>query len=196
MNRFLLSLLLCLAATLASAQTPTVHWANTPVTDGSEFISGIAVDAAGNSVIVGYSQATNIAFGRVSFTNTGPAFTYLSYIVKYDSLGNLLWATRVTGTNSVITTGVTLDTSGNVFVAGQFTGTASFGANSLTTFGQYDAFIAKYDTNGNALWARPAGGTGTDVGYSVATDTTGNCYLSGNFTTNLIIGPFASIAAA
>jgi hypothetical protein len=40
-------------------------------------------------------------------------------------------------------------------------------------------FIVKYDTSGNALWAKGAGSTENDLGQSVTTDTYGNIYVAG-----------------
>src|SRR5207253_7866717 len=43
-------------------------------------------------------------------------------------------------------------------------------------------FIAKYDSAGNVLWAKQAGGSDFDSGQALAVDTGGNSYLSGVFT--------------
>jgi hypothetical protein len=84
--------------------------------------------------------------------------------------------------------GVAVDQLGNSYVTGSFggttypnSGTATFGpgeANQtvLTSAGRFSAtsFIAKYDTNGILAWATRAGGTGTDEGYAIAVDGSGN----------------------
>ncbi len=44
--------------------------------------------------------------------------------------------------------------------------------------GDQDAYLVKFDSSGNRLWATYYGGTGTDIGYSVACDSTG-VYLGG-----------------
>ena len=53
-------------------------------------------------------------------------------------------------------------------MAGILGGTATFGATALTTSGGNDFFLAKYDLNGNLLWVRQGGGTGSEDPYGVA----------------------------
>ena len=65
--------------------------------------------------------------------------------------------------------GIALDANGNSYVTGYFVGSATFGSTTLTSAGSSkDVFVAKYDASGNAQWAKSAGGTSTDVGYSIA----------------------------
>ena len=47
-------------------------------------------------------------------------------------------------------------------------------ATTLSSAGIFDIFVAKYDASGDLIWATRAGGTGTDVGNSIALDGAGN----------------------
>ena len=76
----------------------------------------------------------------------------------------------------------TTDAFGNVYLVGQsesLTGIASAGAFQMTNAGAYDAFLVKFDAAGNRLWATYYGGAGSDYGYSVRTDASGNVYMCG-----------------
>ena len=78
-------------------------------------------------------------------------------------------------------------------MGGSFIGTADFDRNAvhfgnediLTARGSSDAFVAKYDPSGQFLWARRMGGDSTkssdDYVYGIATDNSGNVFLTGNF---------------
>jgi hypothetical protein len=66
--------------------------------------------------------------------------------------------------------GAATDTLGNVYVAGKFTGGATFGTTNLVDAGSGDVFVAKYDPEGNLLWAKRAGGTAVDEATGIATD--------------------------
>ena len=51
----------------------------------------------------------------------------------------------------------------------------------LTNGGFQDIFVAKYDSGGNVLWARRAGGSNNDSGSGIAVNEGGNCYVTGYF---------------
>lgn len=74
------------------------------------------------------------------------------------------------------------DYLGNVYVTGKFNGTASFGTNMLVSQGYGDMFLAKYNSSGNLLWVRQAGGAGDDSGNKIVVDSVGkNIYITGSF---------------
>jgi hypothetical protein len=81
---------------------------------------------------------------------------------------------------SIKGTGISLDAKGNSYVIGTFTETADFGKINLAAVGS-DLFLAKYDPNGNCLWANKAGGPFNDFGYGIAADINGNTYVIGCF---------------
>ena len=41
--------------------------------------------------------------------------------------------------------------------------------------------MAKYNSDGTIAWAKWAGGTGTNQGYGIAVDGSGNSYVTGNY---------------
>src|SRR5258706_6575866 len=92
---------------------------------------------------------------------------------------NWLWARAATGVAEGLS--VATDASGNVFVTGYFVSDSiTFGTTTLVNAGatNTDIFLAKYDGNGNVLWAKSAGGTPVDVGWCVATDASGNVFIT------------------
>ncbi|MCK7580938.1 MAG: hypothetical protein MZV65_38560 [Chromatiales bacterium] len=75
------------------------------------------------------------------------------------------------------------DASGNIYTCGYFKGTVDFNPDrklkyNLTSYGDYDVFVMKLTGNGAFTWAKQIGGTGQDLGYSIALDPAGNllCY--------------------
>ncbi len=95
------------------------------------------------------------------------------------------YALNVGGTADEIVHGMAQDAAGNIYMAGSFQGTVDFdpgaGSSPLTSAGANDVFVAKYDSNGALLWARQAGGAGTDVATDVVIDNSGNAIVSGSF---------------
>lgn len=79
---------------------------------------------------------------------------------------------------------VAVDPFGNVFVTGEFQGSATVGGIPINSNGGLDMFVAKYSPVGNVLWVRTGGSTGGDEGRAVTTDSTGNVYITGFFSSN------------
>ncbi|MCA3302442.1 MAG: SBBP repeat-containing protein [Roseomonas sp.] len=48
--------------------------------------------------------------------------------------------------------------------------------------GAADVLIAKYDTSGTIQWQRVLGGVSNDIGFGIALDSSGNCYVAGRTT--------------
>lgn len=97
----------------------------------------------------------------------------------------LNWAKRTGGTGADRSRDMVADAAGNVYTTGYYTGTVDFdpgaGVSNLTSAGSSDIFMSKLDANGNLVWAKSVGGTGGDSPMAIATDATGNVYITGGF---------------
>lgn len=95
------------------------------------------------------------------------------------------WAKNGAGQFEDKSYSIAVDASGNSYITGHFASASlSFGSISVTNpnngGGVYsDLFIAKFDPNGNPLWATSAGGIRSDVSNSIAVDASGNMYITG-----------------
>jgi hypothetical protein len=118
-------------------------------------------------------------------------FFIITIIIGLDVLAQAptyAWAKSAGGGNSESGRGVATDAIGNVYVTGNFySSTLVFGSTTLTCSGIDDMYIVKYDSNGNVIWAKSAGGTNIDRGYGVATDANGNIFVTGFFSSSAII---------
>ncbi len=100
----------------------------------------------------------------------------------------MLWAKSSVGTTNDISYSVCTDANGNVFITGGFQSpTILFETTTLTNIGAGDIFVVKYDTFGNLLWAKSAGGTAYDRGKSVFADLSGKVFITGEFYSPSII---------
>ncbi len=162
----------------------------------------IALDILGNVYTSGFfSNTVDFDPGIGIFNLT--AFSSSPYndifISKLDSSGNFIWAKNIGGTLSGIGIGYSIDVdiSGSVYTTGFFKGTADFnpgvGIFNLVSTGGDDIFISKLDTYGNFLWAKKMGGVSGDIAYSIAFDSFGNIYTTGNFNGTADFDPNAGI---
>jgi hypothetical protein len=157
-----------------------VQWAKSAVGAYEDIASSVAVNASGNIYLAGWFDSPTLSFGYITLTNHNSKDTADIFLAKYDTGGNVLWAKSAGGKKGDGASSVAADVSGNAYIAGTFSSPAiNFGSTTLTNTG---LFLAKYDANGNALWAKSA--VGGDVATSVAVDATGESYITGYFTSS------------
>ena len=150
----------------------------------------MAIGDSGYVFIAGSFQET-VQFGNdVSLTSNGWIDTF---IAKYDTSGNCIWAINMGGEYDDYCYSIVLDENGNIYGTGSFGRLADFDPSDEVANLSYhgplplfsDAFIAKYDSNGNYLWANSLGGEITDRGWFVKVDHAKDVYVTGPFDSNI-----------
>lgn len=144
---------------------------------------GLTIDSQGNIYVVGRFQGSAL-FDDKTITGTGDDGIFL---VKYNPDGKLLWAKASGGKKEDSGYSIDIDSHDNIYITGYFADTASFDTHTIVSKGESDAFLAKYDTAGNVLWVKQAGGAFNDVGRGVGTDAAGNCYMVGFFSGTIFL---------
>lgn len=142
----------------------------------------IAADSIGNSYVIGQYFNDSISFDGIVLVNNGSVNDDF-FIVKYDPIGNVIWAKSAGGTNYDFANDIKTDKYGNIYITGTFQSSAiTFGTTSLNSYGT-NLFIVKYNPLGNVLWARNSTGTSLNNNYSngICTDNNGNVYVEGGF---------------
>ena len=148
----------------------------------------VTTDVSGNVYLAGIAGSTsNIASG--GFQNIYGGGLWDTFLVKFNSSGNRLWATYYGGTGAEEAYDVATDASGNVYLAGDTysaTGIASGGFQNALGLNE-DCFVATFDAAGNRICATYYGSTvavpttaDDDEDGHIALDGLGNVYLSGN----------------
>ncbi|MGD2110327.1 MAG: SBBP repeat-containing protein [Phycisphaerae bacterium] len=178
----------------------TPVWAVGPEAGGSAQSHGVAVDGAGNVYLVG-RFSVGMTIGALSLTPTDSTHEN-AFIAKFDALGNPQWlragggetGAEIGTTNPTRGRAIAADSSGNCLVTGYYQFTTDFGPYVLNDTGHHSVFVAKYDTNGNALWAQSsqactAPGVIDSVGLGIAVDQVGNAYVTGQAQGPTSFGP-------
>ncbi len=141
---------------------PVLSWSRTfndPV-NGTEVVSGVAMDGAGNAVIAGWDQYA------------GPSFQWR--VRRYDPDGNLQWdrTYKNAAARYDFPYAVAIDAAnGDAVVAGR----------EEVSPADYNWMIRRYDLAGNLVWSRTysSAGVASDESRGVAVDAGGNAWVAG-----------------
>ena len=170
-----------------------VLWAKGAVGAQDEVGNSISADIGGSSYVTGHFRSPTITFGNIILNNSG---NQDAFIVKYDEIGNVLWARSAIGAFNDEGYSASIDLFGNVYISGgfEFNDTITFGSTTLVPPAGSTAplFIIKYDLNGNLLCASALSGGG-DSPNGVSADPFGNAYVVGDFWSNPFIIGFDSL---
>jgi hypothetical protein len=155
---------------------------------GDDFGAAIAVDAAGNAYVAGYTDSLDLPVANAFQSRPGGGTCdtlacFDAFVVKLEASGaNFGFATYLGGSSDDFAQGIAVDASGSVTVTG-FTASTDFPVHRAIhgSFGGggHDAFVARLDPSGQAVFSTFLGGAGDDQGTSVTVDAAGDLYLAG-----------------
>lgn len=160
---------------------PTLAYSTYLGGDQPDSGAGIAIDAAGNAYITGWTVSTNFpALKGYSGSNAGSVD---AFVAKLNPAGTaLVYSTYLGGNSDDRGFGIAVDASGDAFVTG-WTYSANFPTASALQprlAGVQNAFVAKLNAAGNALlYSTYLGGAGFSSGAGIAVDVAGNAYVTG-----------------
>jgi hypothetical protein len=156
-----------------------LKWVKNVCNSSDVLYPNISTDLIGNIYLTGSFSSPTLTIGSTVLTNVGNGWDV--FIAKYDSSGNAIWAKSAGGNWDIHSTSITTDMNCNVYITGYFHNSASFDSIILTSSGYSDIFIAKYNSSGDVLWAKSAGGSISECANSITTDNVGYIYITGVF---------------
>lgn len=171
-------------------------WASSPGIFSTVTARNFMINSSGEFVSTGHFMGTvdfDPGNGVFNLTSSSP-YERDIFVTKTDSLGNLLWVSKFSGTMDKNASDMKLDASGNIYVCGYFSGTVDFdpgpGIFNLTAASSSDdIFILKLDNTGQLSWVKRIGGTLMEEAYSLALDAVGNIYVTGYFSSTVDFDP-------
>lgn len=155
-------------------------WATYYGGTSTDYGAAIATDNAGNVAITGNTSSANLpVLGGFQMALSG---ILDAFVVKFNSSGTRLWATFYGGTLNEEGHGIAADNAGNIIINGFTTSTnlPVLGGFQMVSGGGSDALVVKFNAAGTRVWASYYGGSGSEVGWGIEVDNSGNIAISGN----------------
>lgn len=179
-----------------SLQAQNFDWSKREGLWAYDYGYGIVNDPAGNVYVAGKYEM-NADFSGTILPDQG---NHDIYIAKYTAAGALEWIKTAGGSLGDYAQALYCDGTA-LYISGEIEGYGhqiTFEGNStvLTCVGDNDLFLAKYDLNGNLLWAKSEGGSMSDKALAITADASGNVYIAGYFKDAINFGGVAPLTGA
>jgi beta-lactamase superfamily II metal-dependent hydrolase len=143
--------------------------------------AGIAIDAAGNAYLTGYTQSS--AYPTLNAFQASFRYYSDAFITAVSSSGSsLIYSSYLGGTGYDLAYGIALDGDLSPVLVGK-TNSLNFPTQQpyqAGRSGDYDVFLSRVSTSGEELvYSSFLGGYGADLGAAVDLDSRGEIYLTG-----------------
>jgi len=145
----------------------TKQWTQQLGTSSWDRAWAVASDSSGNVYVAGDTRG-----GLDGNSNAGEDDLF---VVKYNSSGTKQWTQQLGTSSKDHAYGVATDSSANVYVTGNTYG----GLDGNSNAGNFDLFVVKYNSSGAKQWTKQLGTSSHDYAHGVATDSSGNVYVTG-----------------
>jgi hypothetical protein len=150
-------------------------WARALGSQGRDFASAVAVDTAGNIIVLGGFE------GRMEFAGSVLRSRGMSdlFVASYAPDGKESWARSLGGPSWELAASLAVDLNGDILVAGAFDHTLAIGDRVLESAGDADAFVVRLAPDGSHIWSARLGDRGWDEANAVAVDADGDAIVAG-----------------
>ena len=170
---------------------PTLSYSTYLGSTSNDYGNAIAVDAAGNAYVVGYTSSLTfpVTSGALQTSCGGgcPTGTFDAFVSKLNPTGAaLVYSTYLGGSGKDYGNGIAVDATGDVYIVGQtfssdFPVTAgAFKTSCGTVCAVGQAFVTELDPTGSTLlYSTYLGGSTQTQGNAIVLDGSGNAYVTG-----------------
>lgn len=179
---------LALSAGILTTNAQVFEWANQQGGSQNDVSRSVALDANGNSYVIGDFYNTmdlDPGAGVANVTAVGGADVFLA---KYDPNGAYLWGFNIGSAGDDRGMNITLDNTDQPVICGYFAQTfdadPSAATVNLSNSGGNDGFVAKYDAAGNYLWAYHTAGANEEYVTDVVVGAADQVFAVGRFSGN------------
>jgi len=157
-----------------------IIWQNTIGGDQNEYLGSICKTDDGGYLLVGDSNS------GITGDKSEPSVLGDYWIVKIDSIGNIIWDNTIGGLSSdVYARGIMANDSGYLIGGVSLSGIGM--DKTQPQIGTYDYWIVKLTTDGDIVWDKTIGGGNFDY-FTTIINTNDNNYIVGGYSNSGISG--------
>jgi hypothetical protein len=154
----------------------TLKWVKTTGGPFSGSGHGLGVDGK-DAIYLGGSGGGAGTMDGVTWESKAQA----GIVLKLSPEGAGVWAATLPGVPNAGFHEITVDTAGRTWCAGMFKGVLNGGPVHTTGDKDNDGVLAHFSPEGKLVWTQVIQGPATDYCLGVATDNTGRCFVTGEF---------------
>jgi hypothetical protein len=162
-----------------------IQWQNTIGGSSGDNLKSVQQTTDGGYILGGESSSS--ISGDKTEVNFGSNFTKDYWIVKTDSLGNIIWQNTIGGSDEEELKSIYQTADGGYIIGGNSHSNISGDKteNSVGNNGYSDFWIIKIDSIGNIVWQNTIGGNSHDQLQSTQQTSDGGCILGGYSASNI-----------
>lgn len=162
--------------------TGSIQWQKCYGANQDEILSQVIQNPDGSYVAAGYSSSDT---GQVTSSHNTCTYDYYNqisctydyWIIKIDTIGNLIWEKSYGGSSDDIATSIAATDNGGYIVAGF---TESNDGDVSLNHGYVNYWLIRLDSAGNAIWKNCYGGSQSEEATSVIANNNGGFMVVGN----------------
>jgi uncharacterized repeat protein (TIGR01451 family) len=150
---------------------------------GDEEAYGLAVDSQGQAYLTGYTTSPDFPTTPGAYRSTLSGASD-AFVAKLNPAGTaLVYSSYLGGSGDDTGWGIAVDSLGDMFVTGSTSSTdfpvTAGSYRRAYSGGELDGFVTAIYPYGGFLYSTYLGGSGEDVPYAIALDSSGNAYVAG-----------------
>ncbi|MCF8262720.1 MAG: T9SS type A sorting domain-containing protein [Melioribacteraceae bacterium] len=165
-----------------------IFWVSTMGTPDDDYAISVSADTLGYLNVLGVIGKGEMELPDTTATWNNDTGEDDTFVISYDVNGKWYFTSFIGAGEKILGNSIATAENGDFFVTGTFINSATFAGSDIEIHGngsEYDSYVAKYDLNGDAIWAKKFGYNEVEA-CNIVTDKNDDVYIFGTFVDSVI----------